>query len=325
MKGAIDVLVQNNRVQYKFTIKRNITILCGNSATGKTTLIEMIDEYRRMGTSSGIQLSCKVPCRALSGDEWEHTLKKTENSIVFIDEDNAFVTSYDFASAIRNSSNYYVIAMREGLAQLPYSVDEIYGIRNLTKGYGKIKRIYSGFKQIYTRSDISWIDKDRITEKPDIVIAEDSNAGFTFLKNICDELEIPCVSAGGKSGISSIILEQEPGSRILVIADGAAFGSEIAKITALDSRRLVAMFLPESFEWLILNSGILKSSHVNEVLLSPEDYVESSKYFSWEQFFTALLSAETEGTYLQYNKRKLNEAYLQTREKKAISTLLPLH
>ncbi len=40
MKGSYEVTVRNNRLQYKFTVQRNITILRGNSATGKTTLIE---------------------------------------------------------------------------------------------------------------------------------------------------------------------------------------------------------------------------------------------------------------------------------------------
>ena len=39
MKGSFEVIVKNRRIQYKFTICRNITILKGDSATGKTTLI----------------------------------------------------------------------------------------------------------------------------------------------------------------------------------------------------------------------------------------------------------------------------------------------
>lgn len=50
----------------------------------------------------------------------------------------------------------------------------------------------------------------------------------------------------------------------------------------------------------------------------PEDHIESSEYFSWEQFFTALLTDETKGTYLQYSKAKLNEVYLQKDEKEAV-------
>lgn len=53
--------------------------------------------------------------------------------IIFIDEGNDFVMGNDFASAIQDTDNYYVIVTREGIPSLPYSVDEIYGIRDSGK------------------------------------------------------------------------------------------------------------------------------------------------------------------------------------------------
>ena len=45
-----------------------------------------------------------------------------QDSIVFIDEGNEFVKTKDFARAIQQTDNYYVIVTREGLPALPYSV-----------------------------------------------------------------------------------------------------------------------------------------------------------------------------------------------------------
>ncbi len=43
--------------------------------------------------------------------------------------------------------------------------------------------------------------------------------------------------------------------RILVIADGAAFGSEIDRVMQLiGGKDQVVLYLPESFEWLILKA-----------------------------------------------------------------------
>lgn len=39
------------------------------------------------------------------------------------------------------------------------------------------------------------------------------------------------------------------------------------------------------------------------------DYVESSKYFSWERYFTDLLTETTKNTIAAYNKDKLNNYY----------------
>lgn len=39
MRGKYRVVVKNKRLHYEFEIKRNITIIKGDSATGKTNLI----------------------------------------------------------------------------------------------------------------------------------------------------------------------------------------------------------------------------------------------------------------------------------------------
>ena len=67
MKGKHKVVVKNNKLHYEFEIKRNITIIKGDSATGKTTLINMIRQYANLGASSGVDVVCDVPCRILPG------------------------------------------------------------------------------------------------------------------------------------------------------------------------------------------------------------------------------------------------------------------
>ena len=80
----------------------------------------------------------------------------------------------------------------------------------------------------------------------------------------------------------------------------------------------MALYLPESFEWLILSARILKNKYVDEILDAPYDYVDSKKFFSWERFFTTVLIDETKDTYLAYMKKKLNPTYLQDVIKEAI-------
>lgn len=74
---------------------------------------------------------------------------------------------------------------------------------------------------------------------------------------------------------------------------------------------------------MILSAGLVSDSSVDRILENPADSIESSRYFSWERFFTWLLTEKTRDTYLQYNKRDLNPVYLQDKEKSAILKLLP--
>lgn len=144
MTGAYHIAVSNRYLKYEFTIKRNITVIKGNSATGKTTLIEMIREYNEE-EDSGIVLNCDKKCVVLSGKNWESQLKEISDAIIFIDESGRFTKSVDFANAIRGTDNYYVIVSREKLSNLPFSIREIYGIRSSEK--------YMGIQPEYTLNE----------------------------------------------------------------------------------------------------------------------------------------------------------------------------
>ena len=108
-----------------------------------------------------------------------------------------------------------------------------------------------------------------------------------------------------------------------MIADGAAFGPEMESVTSLRRFKDVRLFLPESFEWLVLRSGLFDDKKTRDMLEHPPEYIESSEFFSWEQFFTSELIAKTRGTYLAYGKAELNPCYLQERESLAIEGVLP--
>ena len=151
MKGKKRVIIQNNRVHYEFVIKRNITIIQGDSASGKTTLVNMIRQAENLGESSGINVSCEVPCRVLEGVNWKIILENSRESIFFIDEENYFIKTEEFASAIRGSENYFVLITRENLYNLPYSVEEIYGL-HVSGKYRDTRKIYQKMYQIYPKT-----------------------------------------------------------------------------------------------------------------------------------------------------------------------------
>jgi hypothetical protein len=98
--------------------------------------------------------------------------------------------------------------------------------------------------------------------------------------------------------------------KYFVIADGAAFGSEIDRILKMRSAANIRLCLPESFEWLILKSGLIKSEYITEIM-ETSSYIECSEYFSWENFFEHYLIEATVDTPFQYAKKREQSCILE--------------
>ena len=310
MKGKYKVIVRNNKLHYEFEIKRNITIIQGDSATGKTTLINMLRQAENLGESSGVDVLSNVTCRILEGVSWKLILQNTAGTIFFIDEENAFINTEEFAAEVRGSDNYFVLITRENLYNLPYSVEEIYGLYASGR-YQNTKKIYQQMYRIYS-------DIQELPIKPELFIVEDSNSGYEFFKAVSDERNLECESAGGKSNIFSKI-KNVKNREVCVIADGAAIGPEMNGLYEISHKKKnIHLYLPESFEWIVLKSGLIDDREIRKILETPELFIDSKKYFSWERFFTNLLIEKTKNSYLQYRKSAINKTYLHSKNKEKI-------
>ena len=142
MKGSYIVKIHNRRVTFTLELERNITVISGDSATGKTTLISSISSYEEYGEKSGVSIESHKPCRVLRGKNWYDDLSSISDSFVFIDEGNDFISTNEFAIAIRNTNNYYIFVTRENLHQLPYSINSIL----------ELKKSTSRFKHTYNKT-----------------------------------------------------------------------------------------------------------------------------------------------------------------------------
>ena len=315
MRGIYHIIVQNRYLKYEFDIRRNITVIQGDSATGKTTLVSLIREYMLDGVESGVTISCECECKVVEGNRtWQNQLAAIKDSIVFIDEGNSFIASKDFAREVQKGENYFVLVTREGLESLPYSVTEIYGIKSSGK-YGRLEAVYHELYQIYNFND-------NVTSGKTILV-EDGNSGYEFFSVVASEQGLNCISAKGKSNIFNIV-SSDDADDMLVIADGAAFGSQIRRVMNAIEGKNVQLYLPESFEWLILNSSIFNDNKIKQILEDTSNFVDSREFFSWERFFTQILVDNTKDTYMAYSKQKLNEVYLHEKNKRAIIEVMPI-
>lgn len=294
MIGKYDIEVVTRKVDYQLTVERNITILRGNSATGKSTLYRAIKQFENDGRASGIKLTCDRPCVILEGKNWENDLKEIKQSIVFVDEGAKFINTEEFATAIKKSDNYYVLITRQDLGNLPYSIHEIYELDTNRIG----NRMFCKQQQIYKSNNIA---QNAIISK---IVTEDSKTGYEFYNEYAKTHNIQCEHADGKTNVSKKIVNKNNSQTTLIIVDGAAYGSEMNNTMILiNSIPGYILFTPESFEWLLLNSNVLNEPYITEVLKAPYNYIESSEFFSWEKYFTDLLNKATkESNIMPYNK-----------------------
>ena len=113
------------------------------------------------------------------------------------------------------------------------------------------------------------------------------HAGYEFFKAVSEETGIECESANGKSNIFSA-LQNVKNEEICVIADGAAIGPEMNRLYKQAQRmENIKLYLPESFERIILKSGLIEGKDV-------------------------------QASYLRYRKGKLNETYLHDKNRDVI-------
>ena len=148
MKGIHHIIVQNNVVRYEFDLRRNITIVRGDSGTGKTQLISMIEDYQRLNESSGIDFISDVDVALLYANNWESEIERLNGVVFFIEEGQKFVSSDAFSDKVKSADAYFVIITRQTLDNLPYSIEEIYGIRSAGK-YRGLRQVYNEFYRLY--------------------------------------------------------------------------------------------------------------------------------------------------------------------------------
>lgn len=317
MTGKYDIRVYDSNISYHLEVKRNITILQGNSASGKSELVRMVSDYNRAGISSGVTIVCDKKCIVVgNSDNWKEILELQHDRIIFIDENNSFIKTKEFAEIVNKADNYFVLIYRDSLSQLSYSVEEIYGLRETrdTQKYHEAQKVYNEMYKIYNLEEYAPI-------KPELVITEDSNSGYDFYKKL---FSCKCLSAGGKSMVTSVADENiKTYKSIVCIVDGAAFGADIAKFMrkTMHFKDKCILYAPESFEYLILKSGLIEVD--SNCIDKTYDYADSKEYSSWEQFFTSYLISLTQDTVKKYSKNRLSQYYCSDVNISKIAEQLP--
>ena len=146
MKGRHVIGVTSRKATYRLELERKVSVIKGNSGTGKSSLIRLISEYLEFGKKSGIKISVDSSASLgvlTNSSEWEKVLDSVHNTILFIDEDVDYLYSEGFQKELWKADCYMVIVSRSGsFMGLPYSISGIYELVTEKKGENTATSMY---------------------------------------------------------------------------------------------------------------------------------------------------------------------------------------
>ena len=164
MTGRYDIVLYNNKLHYHLKINRNITILRGDSASGKSELIRLLSAHNGNPSSSGITLICDRECIVLTEGNWRLLTGSYTERIFFIDEgidSGDILGQQEYVIEDTDYENIYSILYT-------YSIDEIYGLKesDSSEKYHVPKRVYNEMYRIFGSIP-------KMPDTPDVVVTED--------------------------------------------------------------------------------------------------------------------------------------------------------
>lgn len=129
MTPKYEIKVKYHNVEYLLKIYRKITIIKGNSATGKSFLLKLLDKKSNIGE---IDITTNVDIRILSNPSYDTILTTNWDmvNVVFLDENNYIFQDRKSILRILESNAYLVIISRENFKKLEYSVSDIYEFKS---------------------------------------------------------------------------------------------------------------------------------------------------------------------------------------------------
>ncbi|MCM1218634.1 MAG: hypothetical protein NC548_29445 [Lachnospiraceae bacterium] len=254
-------------VTYTFTLKGRVSLLLGLSATGKTTFIRNITKPGHAGRPS-VAKTLNVSRDASFAHEKDLI---STGDIVFLDEDAVRQCRLQKCmNALWNMPVYLVFACREPLFEIKLAYTDIYElITNVNTKRTEFVQLYNSYTVL--PSDTAYF-------------CEDTKSGYQYYSS-------RLVNVTPTEGVKNCIKHVNDGTLIM---DGAAVGQYIPML----EKQHASMFLPMSFEYLVLH----RLTGLSDVELL-HDYTPIHK--SMERYFTWLCE-QTKILNLHYSKRRLN-------------------
>lgn len=267
---GVKLKVKSRKIEYEIEVFRKYTIISGNSGTGKTTLVQYVNQYMDgISRFNAVQLQCElnvaaneVPFRSM--DAFENFIREN-NGIIILDElslGSLRITPLDVARILKAYDRYFILITREfGLFKgIPVAADDMMKIHNSGK-YNVLEPLYP--KNLPTEENISI----------DCIITEDKKSGALFMKHYFPQIEV--VSAEGKDTLGKYVYKMKNKGNLFLLYDSLSAGFVEGEVQRVCRQYKISCILyrPLSFEKYLLDSPFLKKVGYEDVQV-PMDELE---------------------------------------------------
>lgn len=281
---SIEIKINSPLMNYRLSFNNRVNILRGDSATGKSFLLRLLDNRR----NSKIDIQSTYKLFHINVDMILNGLPLNDDIVYILDEGDGIENS-EIINLINKSRFKFILITRESdLENVNYGIYQIYNLHQSGK-YNISKPSYD-----YDLNN-RLLNTDKIVE----IVTEDSKSGFEYYYNYNN---FSVVSSFGNSNINKYIKDNQ-----IIVIDSLAYGPFIKSLVDISKNRNIFLIYPKSFEWLILTSRIfnISSSKIYELY-------EKSTNKTEEKFYETYLSSESNKLGIWYSKSKLNTKFIES-------------
>lgn len=279
-------------IKYNIKIETKLTIVSDLSATGKTTLINILKGS--MGANTPIKVESNIDYSIIDDNTWNLDKKLKNNRLYLLDEDFSYRNTKDFLNMIKKTNSYFLVIGREPSLNINYSTDSIYRFK-----------YENGVNILNKKYKIDEINYKNRTNTIKNSLNEDSKSGYEFFNNI---LALNNFSSHGNKGIISKIKNLND---CLIILDRVAYGRWInVLINYIESSKVNAILaLQKSFEHTLIESGVLETDKEEFKIQENEMRLKETSLEKFYHYFLAIESNKIKET--RYSKKYINKWYLK--------------
>lgn len=293
----LSIEVRNKRYNCDLTLKHKVSVIKGDSGTGKTWLTKALADV-----SGGYKVtySRQVTPVFLNAHEWEHQLTgEYEHTPLFIVDDCDFVFTKEFGNLFNATGVCYLIL----IIRASVRVDKLERMNTISISGDAIYDFVSDGIEHTIIPDIDFktiqVNKEIHCDK---ILCEDSGSGFTFFKHLYGSNNV--VSSFGKDNIINHIVSNydmyNDLNSLLLIVDYSAIGLRLKEILSVLKFCKINVYMIvkyKSFEYMLLRSNMFSI---------PEEDIcrDELNYPSLEVACEHLLTNITKDKIYSYDKKR---------------------